>query len=107
MDSNHIRDYTGRHIHFIGIGGISMSGLAEILLERGYLVSGSDLKTSGLTTRLKNKGVIVYQGHRAQNILGADLIVYTVAVKDDNPELMEAEKQNIPCMDRATLLGQI
>lgn len=107
MGTHHIRNFTGRHIHFIGIGGISMSGLAEILLERGYRVSGSDLKPSALTARLENKGATIYQGHGAQNIQGADLIVYTAAVKHDNPELMEAGKQNIPYMDRATLLGQI
>ncbi len=104
---NHIRDFAGRHIHFIGIGGISMSGLAEILLGKGYRVSGSDLKLSGLTARLEDKGAAIYQGHSAQNIEGADLVVYTAAIKDDNPELMEAKKQNIPHMDRATLLGQI
>jgi UDP-N-acetylmuramate--alanine ligase len=103
----HIRDFTGKHVHFIGIGGISMSGLAEILLERGYRVSGSDLRQSGLTARLERKGAAIYQGHNAQNIREADLIVYTAAVKDDNPELMEAKKQNIPYMSRATLLGQI
>lgn len=103
----HIRDFAGKHVHFIGIGGISMSGLAEILLERGYRVSGSDLRQSGLTARLKSKGATVYQGHNAHNIREADLIVYTAAVKDDNPELMEAKKQNIPYMSRATLLGQI
>lgn len=103
----HIRDFAGRHVHFIGIGGISMSGLAEILLSKGYKVSGSDLKLSGLTSRLQSKGAQVYQGHNAENIKGADLVVYTAAVKDDNPELMEAKKQNIPCMDRASLLGQI
>ena len=103
----HIRDFAGRHVHFIGIGGISMSGLAEILLSKGYKVSGSDLKLSGLTSRLQSKGAQVYQGHKAENIKGADLVVYTAAVKDDNPELIEAKKQNIPCMDRASLLGQI
>jgi len=103
----HIRDFANKHVHFIGIGGISMSGLAEILLCKGYKVSGSDLKLSGLTSRLQSKGAVVYLGHNAQNINGADLVVYTAAVKDDNPELMEAKKQNIPCMDRATLLGQI
>ena len=59
------RDFAGKHVHFIGIGGISMSGLAEILLERGYRVSGSDLRQSGLTARLKSKGATVYQGHNA------------------------------------------
>lgn len=107
MEKQHIRDFAGRHVHFVGIGGISMSGLAEILLEKGYTVSGSDLKLSGLTARLQANGATIYQGHHSQNISGADLVVYTAAVKDDNPELMEAGRQGIPCMDRATLLGQI
>ena len=66
----HIRDFAGRHVHFIGIGGISMRGLAEILLSKGYKVSGSDLKLSGLTSRLQSKGAQVYQGHNAENIKG-------------------------------------
>ena len=107
MDKVHIRDFAGRHVHFIGIGGISMSGLAEILLEKGYKVSGSDLQQSRLTKRLEDNGAIIYQGHNARNIEGADLVVYTAAVKNDNPELMAAADKNIPCMDRATLLGQI
>lgn len=107
MEHIHIRDYKGRHVHFIGIGGISMSGLAEILHEKGCRVSGSDLQTTPITEGLKNKGMTIYQGHNADNIQGADLIVYTAAVKDDNPELVEAKKRNIPAMDRASLLGQI
>ena len=107
MSEIHIRNFEGKHVHFIGIGGISMSGLAEILLEKGCKVSGSDLKLSGLTERLQKNGAVIYQGHAPQNVHGADLIVYTAAVKDDNVEMMEAKKQQIPVMDRATLLGQI
>ena len=72
MEKQHIRDFAGRHVHFVGIGGISMSGLAEILLEKGYTVSGSDLKLSGLTARLQANGATIYQGHHSQNISGAD-----------------------------------
>jgi UDP-N-acetylmuramate--alanine ligase len=107
MGNIHIRDFAGRHVHFIGIGGISMSGLAEILLEKGYQVSGSDLQQSPITERLKRNGITIYRGHCDENINGADLIVYTAAVKDDNPELMAAKQRNVPCMDRAALLGQI
>jgi UDP-N-acetylmuramate--alanine ligase len=107
MDNIHIRDYKGKHVHFIGIGGISMSGLAEILHEKGYRISGSDLQPSPITESLMHKGMTIYKGHSADNIQGAELVVYTAAVKDDNPELVEAKKRNIPAMDRATLLGQI
>ena len=77
-----------KHIYFIGIGGISMSGLAEILKHQGFAVSGSDLKQSNVTRHLEQSGVIVYHGHKAENITpDIDLIVYTAAVKEDNPEL--------------------
>ena len=107
MGNLHIKDFIGKHIHFIGIGGISMSGLAEILHEKGCRISGSDLQQSAITERLKNNGIAVYQGHNSENINGADLIIYTAAIREDNPELAEAKIRNIPYMDRATLLGQI
>ncbi|MGI6189854.1 MAG: UDP-N-acetylmuramate--L-alanine ligase [Caldicoprobacteraceae bacterium] len=97
----------GCRVHFIGIGGISMSGLAEILMHKGYAVTGSDIKDSHLTRRLEDKGARVFIGHHPSNIQGADMVVYTAAVKEDNPEIQEAKKNNIPIMDRATLLGQI
>ena len=96
------------NIHFIGIGGISMSGLAEILLDRGFGISGSDAKESDLTKHLIQKGAVVQYGQRASNITDdIQLVVYTAAIHPDNPELMEAEKKNIPCMTRAVLLGEI
>lgn len=95
-------------IHFIGIGGISMSGLAEILLDRGFRISGSDARESDLTKHLIQKGAVVKYGQRASNITeDIQLVVYTAAIHPDNPELMEAEKKNIPCMTRAVLLGEI
>lgn len=94
-------------VHFIGIGGISMSGLAEILLTYGYKVSGSDRSPSHMTEKLKGHGARIFIGHNAENVQGADLVVYTAAVKDDNPELMEARRLNIPVMDRAEFLGYI
>ena len=107
MENIHIENFKGKHVHFIGIGGISMSGLAEILHIKGYKISGSDLQHSAITDRLKANGIVVYEGHTGNNIDGADLIVYTAAVKEDNPEMIETKKRMMPYMDRATLLGQI
>ncbi|SHJ08218.1 UDP-N-acetylmuramate--L-alanine ligase [Lutispora thermophila] len=94
-------------IHFIGIGGISMSGLAEIMLNRGFSVQGSDIQESSIIRKLKSHGIKVNIPQKAENVHGADLIVYTSAVKDDNPEIMEAKKLGIPLMGRATFLGKI
>ena len=96
------------HIHFIGIGGISMSGLAEILSEEGFTVSGSDSKESDLTRHLCKKGIKLFYGQSAENITdGIDLVVYTAAIREDNPEWQAAKERNIPMLTRAQLLGQI
>lgn len=96
------------NVHFVGIGGISMSALAEILLSKGFLVSGSDVKESELTRKLSTLGAKIFCGHHSENIsTDTDLIVYTAAVKNDNPELLQAEELNIPTITRAELLGQI
>ncbi len=96
------------HIHFIGIGGISMSGLAEILLKEGFPVSGSDSKQSDLTKKLEKLGIKVQYGQKAENITpGIDLVVYTAAIHPDNPEFAEAVRRKIPMLSRADLLGQI
>lgn len=96
------------HVHFVGIGGISMSGLAEILLDKGYTVSGSDAKESPATDRLSSMGADIYYGHNADNITeDISYLVYTAAVKKDNPELIAAEEKAITCMTRAELLGRI
>jgi len=100
MDSEQIK-----HVHFIGIGGSSMSGLAEILLSQGYKVSGSDIKSSSATQKLENNGAQIFVGHKSENISNPDLVVYTVAVKEDNVEMVRAHKLNIPVIDRAELLG--
>jgi len=84
-----------------------MSGLAEILISLGYRVSGSDLKQSSITQKLVDLGITVYNGHSPENIKNPDLVVYTAAVKDNNPELLKARSLNIPTLDRATLLGLI
>ena len=96
------------HIHFIGIGGISMSGLAEILLKENFTVSGSDNKASDLTEQLKNNGAKIFIGQRASNIEdGTDLVVYTAAIHEDNPEWQAAKQKNIPMLTRAEFLGQL
>ena len=96
------------HIHFIGIGGISMSGLAEILLEEGFTISGSDSKKSPLTESLEAKGAIISYGQNASNITDdIDLVVYTAAIHKDNPELIEAVSRRLPRLSRAELLGQL
>lgn len=96
------------HIHFIGIGGISMSGLAEILLQEDFKISGSDAKESDLTRHLESLGAILYYGQRASNIKeGIDLVVYTAAIHPDNPEFKQAKENQIPMLTRAELLGQI
>jgi UDP-N-acetylmuramate--alanine ligase len=96
------------HVHFIGIGGISMSGLAEILLEKGFRISGSDSKESDLTRTLVSKGATIFYGQNAQNIIdGFDLVVYTAAIHPDNPEFVQAQTQGLPMLSRAELLGQI
>lgn len=106
MSFDFLKDNSKR-VHFVGIGGISMSGLAEILLERGYKVSGSDMKSSPLTQSLVQKGAEIFIGHDKENIRNADLIVYTAAISADNPELIGSKELNIPIMDRAEFLGHI
>ncbi len=96
------------HIYFIGIGGISMSGLAEILLTENFTVSGSDLRQSPLTESLKKKGAIVHYGQRAENLTSdIDLVVYTSAVHSDNPEFITMKELGLPNLTRAELLGQM
>ena len=95
------------HIHFIGIGGISMSGLAEILLMEGYNVSGTDSKESPILNRLKKLGAKIYIGHNKDNISGADLIIYTDAISNNNEELVAAVNSGAEVIDRATFLGAL
>ena len=96
------------HVYFMGIGGISMSGLAEILLQEGFTVSGSDMKESEITEILKNLGARIFIGQKAENISDdIDLVVYTAAIHADNPEFVEVKRRNIPMLTRAQLLGQI
>lgn len=96
------------HIHFIGIGGISMSGLAEILLKEGFKVSGSDNKETALTDHLEQLGAVVFYGQKASNIMeGIEVVVYTAAIHEDNEEFKAARIKGLPMLSRAELLGQL
>ncbi len=96
------------HVYFIGIGGISMSGLAEILLKEGFTISGSDARESALTIHLEKAGAKVFYGQTADHITeDIDVVVYTAAIHDDNPEFAAAKAANLPMLARAELLGQI
>lgn len=107
MKVPHINDYKGKRIHMIGVGGSSMSGLAEMLIDKGYQVSGSDRSDGYLMDDVRRAGVTVFIGQKAENVHGADLVVYTAAIAPDNPERMEADRLGIPSMERAYLLGQL
>jgi UDP-N-acetylmuramate--alanine ligase len=96
-----------QQIHFVGIGGIGMSGIAEVLLNLGYRVSGSDLKSSAVTQRLASLGASVFEGHRAENISGAEVVVTSSAIADENPEVVEAHKLHVPVIQRAEMLAEL
>ena len=96
-----------QRIHFVGIGGIGMSGIAEVLLNLGYKVSGSDLRESGVTDRLKKFGAIIFEGHRASNIHGAEVVVTSSAISKANPEVAEAHKLKVPVIQRAEMLAEL
>ncbi|HEY2497344.1 MAG TPA: UDP-N-acetylmuramate--L-alanine ligase [Candidatus Angelobacter sp.] len=96
-----------QRIHFVGIGGIGMSGIAEVLLTLGYKVSGSDLKSSSVTERLAEKGAIIFEGHQAENITGAEVVVASSAIRRDNAEIVAAHAQHIPVIQRAEMLAEL
>jgi UDP-N-acetylmuramate--alanine ligase len=96
-----------RHIHFVGIGGIGMSGIAELLVNLGHQVSGSDLKASEATRRLAAMGATVHEGHRGEQVAGADVVVISSAVKADNPEVVAAREALIPVIPRAEMLAEL
>jgi UDP-N-acetylmuramate--alanine ligase len=98
-----------RHIHFVGIGGIGMSGIAEVLLSLGesFRVTGSDLKRSQITERLESLGATIYEGHKAENIADADVVVTSSAIRDDNPEAVAARQKQIPVIPRAEMLAEL
>ena len=96
-----------QRIHFVGIGGIGMSGIAEVLLNLGYRISGSDLKPSAVTQRLATLGATVFEGHRAENVEGADVVVASSAITDDNAEIATARDLHIPVIQRAEMLAEL
>ena len=96
-----------QHIHFVGIGGSGMSGIAEVMLNQGYTISGSDLHANAATQRLQNAGAQVVFGHAAEHIQNADAVVISSAVKDDNPEVVAAREQRIPVVPRALMLAEL
>ncbi|MGZ4822032.1 MAG: UDP-N-acetylmuramate--L-alanine ligase, partial [Terriglobales bacterium] len=96
-----------QRVHFVGIGGIGMSGIAEVLLNLGYKVSGSDLKSSSVTQRLASLGAIIFEGHKGGNVGGAEVVVISSAVRADNPEVTAAREAHIPVIPRAEMLAEL
>jgi len=96
-----------QRVHFVGIGGIGMSGIAEVLLNLGYKVSGSDLKLSPVTERLGKLGAQIFEGHRAGNVAGAEVVVTSSAIARDNPEVAEAHRSHVPVIQRAEMLAEL
>lgn len=96
-----------KHIHFVGVGGSGMSGIAEVLVHLDYTVTGSDLSASATTRRLEGEGIKVTLGHAAENIAGADAVVTSTAVKEDNPEVIAARERRIPVVPRAQMLAEL
>ena len=95
------------HIHFIGIGGIGMSGMAELLHKLGFSISGSDQSRSERTENLKEIGLTISEGHSQNNVNGADVVVYSSAIKQDNPEILAAESKQVPVIRRAEMLAEL
>ncbi|HEU4597460.1 MAG TPA: UDP-N-acetylmuramate--L-alanine ligase [Pyrinomonadaceae bacterium] len=96
-----------QHVHFVGIGGSGMSGIAEVLANMGFQVSGSDLRRSDVTARLEEAGARVFEGHAAENVNGSHVVVRSTAVRDDNPEIVEARRRSIPVIARAEMLAEL
>src|ERR1700733_10413865 len=99
--------FSRQHLHFAGIGGIGMSGIAEVLLNLGYTISGSDLRLTPTTDRLVSLGATVYAGHAACNVAGAKALVISSAVDEQNPEVIEARRLQIPVIPRGELLAEL
>jgi len=95
------------HVHFVGIGGIGMSGIAELLLNLGYRVSGSDLQASDITDRLKRLGGVIFEGHAEEQTSGADVVVISSAIGDNNPEVLAAKQASVPVTPRAEMLAEL
>ncbi|MCB5250599.1 MAG: UDP-N-acetylmuramate--L-alanine ligase [Candidatus Cloacimonadales bacterium] len=96
-----------KKVHFIGIGGIGMSGIAEFLFNHGYEITGSDMQASEITKYLENKGIVIYENHQAENIKDVDVVVKSSAIKNDNPEVIYAKSQKVPVIRRAEMLAEL
>jgi len=96
-----------QRIHFVGIGGIGMSGIAEVLLNLGYKISGSDLKRSSVTDRLQRLGATIFEGHSAENVSSAEVVVTSSAIQSGNPEVEEARRLHVPVIQRAEMLAEL
>src|SRR5215470_12565980 len=96
-----------QRVHFVGIGGIGMSGIAEVLLTLGYKISGSDLQPSLVTERLRSLGATIYSGHGAKNVEGAEVVVTSTATAENNPEVAEARRCHVPVIARAEMLAEL
>src|ERR1700757_1767835 len=96
-----------QRVHFVGIGGIGMSGIAEVLLNLGYKVTGSDVRSTAITERLERRGGTIYPRHDAENVKDAHVVVTSTAVRSDNPEIQEAERRKIPVIPRAEMLAEL
>ena len=107
MTSTRLNYPPRQHIHFVGIGGIGMSGIAEVLLNLGYTVSGSDLRLSPVTERLAGLGARIYEGHRAENLGDAQVVVTSTAVPPSNPEVEEAHRRQVAVIPRAEMLAEL
>src|SRR3990172_8507982 len=99
--------FPARRVHFVGIGGSGMSGIAEVLLNLQYQVSGSDLKLSGVTERLERLGARIREGHHPRHVEGAEAVVISSAVRADNPEVVEAHRLQIPVIPRGEMLAEL
>src|SRR3990170_9087265 len=107
MTSTRLNYPPRQHVHFVGIGGSGMSGIAEVLLNLGYTVSGSDLRLSPVTERLAALGARIFEGHRPENIGDAQVVVTSPAVRGDNPEVLEAHRHKIAVIPRAEMLAEL
>ncbi|MDN5882741.1 MAG: Mur ligase domain-containing protein, partial [Nitrosospira sp.] len=96
-----------KHVHFVGIGGSGMSGIAEVLLNLGYQVSGSDLSGTATTRRLKKLGALIHVGHAGSHVASADAVVTSAAIEPDNPEVIAARERNVPVVPRAIMLAEL
>src|SRR6476659_83962 len=96
-----------KHVHFVGIGGIGMSGIAEVLLNLGYKVSGSDMRSTSITEHLASLGGTIHYRHAPENVAGVDVVVTSSAVSPQNPEIAEAHRRKIPVIPRAEMLAEL